>query len=123
MTEIENINVLNSSSSNDRWNPQYGEETEKLLSILFGNDIEAKEKVKEDTYHIMKLCGDPDNETNEDTGLVFGYVQSGKTLSFTTLTALARDNNYQIVIGLDSISLISSKIVSWIFSVVLSTTL
>ena len=25
-------------------------------------------------------------------------MQSGKTLSFTTLTALARDNNYQIVI-------------------------
>ena len=52
----------------------------------------------------MKLCGNPNEETNNDTGLVFGYVQSGKTLSFTTLTALARDNNYQIVIVLAGIS-------------------
>jgi len=104
MAEIENINALSSSSNNDNWNPEYGEETEKLLSKFFGNDIEAKEKVKEETYHIMQLCGNPENETNEDTGLVFGYVQSGKTLSFTTLTALARDNNYQIVIILAGIS-------------------
>ena len=104
MADIENINVLSSSSNNDNWNPEYGEETEKLLSKFFGNDIEAKEKVKEETYHIMQLCGNPERETNEDTGLVFGYVQSGKTLSFTTLTALARDNNYQIVIILAGIS-------------------
>jgi len=104
MAELENINVVNSSSNDDGWNPQYGEETEKLLSKFFGDDIEAKEKVKEETYHIMKLCGNPKNETNNDTGLVFGYVQSGKTLSFTTLTALARDNNYQIVIILAGIS-------------------
>ncbi|WP_457618086.1 Z1 domain-containing protein [Lutibacter sp.] len=104
MAKLENINVVNSSSNADSWNPQYGEETEKLLSKFFGDDIEAKEKVKEETYHIMKLCGNPKNETNNDTGLVFGYVQSGKTLSFTTLTALARDNNYQIVILLAGIS-------------------
>lgn len=104
MAEIENINVLSSSSNNGNWNPKYGEETEKLLSKFFGNDIKAKDKVKEETYHIMQLCGNPENETNEDTGLVFGYVQSGKTLSFTTLTALARDNNYQIVIILAGIS-------------------
>ena len=32
------------------------------------------------------------------TGLVVGYVQSGKTLSFTTVMALAHDNSYQLVI-------------------------
>lgn len=32
------------------------------------------------------------------TGLILGYVQSGKTLSFTSLIALARDNCYGIVI-------------------------
>lgn len=104
MSNIENINVISSSSEKGRWNPQYGEETEKLLSFFFGNDIEAKDKVKEETYHIMKLCGDPKSEKNKDTGLVFGYVQSGKTLSFTALTALARDNDYQIIIILAGIS-------------------
>jgi hypothetical protein len=105
MSKTENINIMSSSSSSDdNWTPEYGEESEKLLNKIFGDDTDAKDKVKEETYHIMKLCGNPNEETNNDTGLVFGYVQSGKTLSFTTLTALARDNNYQIVIVLAGIS-------------------
>lgn len=95
---------MSNSSNDENWTPEYGEESEKLLKKIFGDDIDAKEKVKEETYHIMKLCGNPCEEKNSDTGLVFGYVQSGKTLSFTTLTALARDNNYQIVIVLAGIS-------------------
>lgn len=104
MSKTENINIMSNSSSEDNWIPEYGEESEKLLNKVFGDDTVAKDKVKEETYHIMKLCGNPNEETNNDTGLVFGYVQSGKTLSFTTLTALARDNNYQIVIVLAGIS-------------------
>ncbi|MEE4001842.1 Z1 domain-containing protein [Tenacibaculum sp. FZY0031] len=104
MSKTENINIMSSSSNDESWTPEYGEESEKLLNKIFGDDTDAKEKVKEETYHIMKLCGNPNEETNNDTGLVFGYVQSGKTLSFTTLTALARDNNYQIVIVLAGIS-------------------
>lgn len=106
MSEIESINIMPNStkSNNNTWTPQYGEETEKLLNKVFGNDIDAKEKVREETYNIMKLCGNPNKSTNNDTGLVFGYVQSGKTLSFTALTALARDNDYQIVIILAGIS-------------------
>ena len=104
MSKTENINIMTSSSNDGSWTPEYGEESEKLLNKVFGNDTDAKEKVKEETYHIMKLCGNPNETTNDNTGLVFGYVQSGKTLSFTTLTALARDNNYQIVIILAGIS-------------------
>ena len=55
-------------------------------------------RVLDETYRIMQVCGNPNNSANNETGIVIGYVQSGKTLSFTTLTALARDNNYQIVI-------------------------
>jgi hypothetical protein len=36
--------------------------------------------------------------TGQATGLVLGYVQSGKTLSFTCLTALASDNRFPLVI-------------------------
>lgn len=94
------INMKN----NMKWIPEYGEETEKLLDKVFSNDPDAKEKVKKETYYIMQLCGNPNDATNNDTGLVIGYIQSGKTLSFTTLTAMARDNNYQIVIVLAGIS-------------------
>jgi len=104
MSKTENINTMSSSSNDENWIPEYGEESEKLLNKIFGDDLDAKDKVKEETYHIMKLCGNPKEEKNNNTGLVFGYVQSGKTLSFTTLTALARDNNYQIVIVLAGIS-------------------
>ena len=59
----------------------------------------------------MQVCGNPNIATNSETGMVIGYVQSGKTLSFTTLTALARDNNYQIVIVIagTSISLVNQS--------------
>lgn len=104
MSEFEKINALGDDSSSEYWNPTFGEETESLLSRIFGSDEDAKEKVKEETHHIMQLCGNPELEANNDTGLVFGYVQSGKTLSFTTLTALARDNGYQLVIVIAGIS-------------------
>jgi hypothetical protein len=40
----------------------------------------------------------PLGEVGQETGLVVGYVQSGKTLSFTTVAALARDNHFPLVI-------------------------
>lgn len=53
----------------------------------------------EETTHILSFCN-PHNAVNnpETTHLVVGYVQSGKTMSFTALTALARDNDYRVVI-------------------------
>jgi len=38
--------------------------------------------------------------TTTPTGLVVGYVQSGKTLSLTTVSSIARDNGYGIIIVL-----------------------
>src|SRR4051812_16701108 len=100
MTEI--IEIQN-NADNANWNPFVGDETNELLrSKGFANpDRTLNEngvRVLDETYRIMQVCGNPNTATNSETGIVIGYVQSGKTLSFTTLTALARDNNYQIVI-------------------------
>ena len=38
------------------------------------------------------------NNNLNNTGLIIGKIQSGKTLSFTSVMALARDNGYRIVI-------------------------
>lgn len=46
----------------------------------------------------MRQCANPRRPGDHNTGLIIGYVQSGKTLSFTSLSALARDNGYQIVL-------------------------
>ncbi len=57
--------------------------------------------LRRETAEIMSHCNPHDAVENpETTHLVFGYVQSGKTMSFTALTALARDNGYRLVIYL-----------------------
>lgn len=94
---------IQNNADNVNWNPFVGDETNELLrSKGFANpDRTLNEngvRILDETYRIMQLCGNPNTATNSETGIVIGYVQSGKTLSFTTLTALARDNNYKIVI-------------------------
>ena len=79
------------------WTPEVGEQTEDLLNYLKLDKISTERLVNE-TKAILSLCGNPKQKYNNETGLVFGYIQSGKTMSFTTLTALARDNGYQLVI-------------------------
>ena len=55
--------------------------------------------LKNETINILSNCCPPNsNKSFRNTGLVYGYVQSGKTMSFTTLCALAKDNSYRIVI-------------------------
>ncbi len=100
---------IQNSESNFNWNPFIGDETNGLLRsnsnfLEDGKLNSAGQRVLNETYRIMQSCGNPNNPTNAETGIVIGYVQSGKTLSFTTLTALARDNNYKIVIILGGTS-------------------
>lgn len=94
---------IQNSSTGKLWEPFIGEETSHLLrSKGFENSdgarSEAGERIVDETYRIMRSCCNPNEDNDSETGIVIGYVQSGKTLSFTTLTALARDNNFQIII-------------------------
>ncbi len=55
--------------------------------------------LREETMDILAHCNPHDAVWNDETThLVVGYVQSGKTMSFTGLTALAHDNGYRIVV-------------------------
>jgi hypothetical protein len=51
-----------------------------------------------ETTEILSHCINPVDTVGSTTGITIGYVQSGKTMSFTTLTALALDNGFRIVI-------------------------
>jgi len=93
----ETIRFIQSQNS-DKWSPIVGETTERLLTKQLGDNEEAKEILKRESYEILKLCGDPKLKNYSSTGLVVGYIQSGKTFSFTTVTALAKDNNYKLII-------------------------
>lgn len=98
---IEITGLLN--PNNSKWQPYQGEEITALIKHKgfidsAGNINSTGEKIIDETFKILEMCGDPNKSENIETGLVIGYVQSGKTLSFTSLTALANDNQYQIVI-------------------------
>jgi hypothetical protein len=75
------------------WDPIRGIETEALNLPATGRETIIGEAVR-----ILRRCVPPAAPQGEATGLVVGYVQSGKTMSFTTVAALARDNGYQLVI-------------------------
>jgi hypothetical protein len=99
--KTERISMLNQSGL--KWNPSVGAETLLLLNHI-GIPEESQRTLIQETTEILSNCGNTTQTTFNDIGLVFGYVQSGKTMSFTTLTALAKDNGYQMVIIIAGIS-------------------
>lgn len=89
------VPVTNAASGS--WSPQVGAEARGLLAHKL-KDAETRDTVLRDAAAILSRAIPPGGPSGAETGLVVGYVQSGKTLSLTTVAALARDNGYQIVI-------------------------
>lgn len=88
------VDVLpNGASAPPAWNPQPGTETSGLALPPGG-----AAQIIEEARRILQRCVAPGSMPQTQTGLVVGYVQSGKTTSFTTVAALARDNGYRMVI-------------------------
>jgi len=63
-----------------------------------GLDEKARSSLIQSAAEILGAGVNPADEKGSATGLVVGYVQSGKTMSFTTVIALARDNGFPLVI-------------------------
>lgn len=83
------------------WEPKEGAETTRFIErkhAQAGIPRHALENVVFEAQQILGRCVDPKGSTGQRTGLVVGYVQSGKTLSFTTLTALAHDNGFALIV-------------------------
>ena len=88
-----------------RWRPQLVEngEAQRLLQRQadIGLPQSARDEIVQSGIEIIARCVSPSEEADsQETGLVVGYVQSGKTLSFTTVAALACDNRFPLVIVL-----------------------
>lgn len=86
-----------------KWAPKVGEFTTTYLQGLSVDDL-SKVRILNESSQILANCLDPATPEFSEAGLVVGYVQSGKTMSFTTVTALARDNGYGIVIVLTGVT-------------------
>ena len=78
------------------WQPYIGPEATSFLTTRVPESSRAA--VRRSSAAILAKGIAPSAEPDQETGLIVGYVQSGKTMSFETVTALARDNGFQIVI-------------------------
>ena len=89
---VQDTNVLNKNVKCGKYLEGFID-GQKFLSSAGIKDLKGK------TFDILSHCNPHDATSNaETTHLVVGYVQSGKTMSFTALTALARDNGYRVII-------------------------
>ena len=86
-----------SSEQGNRWTPVEGEAFTNMIRVHEALSSDEKDQLTQETFSILQKCVNP-AKAGINTGLVIGYVQSGKTLSFTSLAALARDNQYRLVI-------------------------
>lgn len=82
------------------WSPAVGRLAEDLMD---GQNLDegSKERLVETSLRTLSRCGSPEEEgPHRGVHLVVGQIQSGKTLAFTTLMALARDNGFRLIIVL-----------------------
>ena len=100
------VTVLSKIKPPLRWEPKEGVFTDEFLrskskdpngpsydDLTVGDDSVLRE-----AQRILGRCLPPTEPAGAETGLVVGYVQSGKTMSFETVISLARDNGYGMVI-------------------------
>lgn len=88
-----------------RWEPKFGDFTEEFLRSkenpngpTYADLVNGEDSVLHEAQRILGRCLPPNEVEGRETGLVVGYVQSGKTMSFETVISLARDNGYGMVI-------------------------
>lgn len=96
--------ILPGSFAQTGWSPVAGSETAALLEHLRIPLKEDKDKVVSEAVAVLSQCLPPAKGVGRNTGLVIGYVQSGKTTSFTTVAALAKDNSFRLIIVLSGIT-------------------
>ncbi|HEX6534008.1 MAG TPA: Z1 domain-containing protein [Gemmatimonadaceae bacterium] len=95
------VAVLVPETSAGGWSPKTGYEGEAVLKKV---PLDSRDTVRDESLAVLSRCVPPTGPSQQRTGLVVGYVQSGKTLSFTTVAALARDNGFRLVIALTGTS-------------------
>jgi len=80
------------------WTPVVGDQLRVMLQGKSDLPQQERELAERQAISILGKCISPNESAKRETGLAVGYVQSGKTLSFTCVAALASDNRYPLVI-------------------------
>ena len=87
----------------DRSTWHYWPTLRQYLLTTKGWDAEAMRSLDDSSDRILRQLSEPSVEQSDIRGLVLGFVQSGKTASFTAVTAKAADAGYRLVIVLSGI--------------------
>ncbi len=98
------IEVIGAGQEGGEWIPVVGPETEALIGHFNLPDDKSRATVRDQAINVLRKCVPPTANDGTQTGLVVGYVQSGKTMSFTTVAALARDNGYEMIVVIAGVS-------------------
>jgi len=96
------IQIIESHPDDAMWQPVVGKVTSRLREYFVAKGVlptdEAAHRVINEACRVLSQCAPVTGRTAARTGLVCGYVQSGKTASMTAVSALAKDNGYRIII-------------------------
>jgi len=90
------VQPVRNDAPGGRWQPVVGPETYEFLDHVVPEA--SRDNVRDAAISILAHGTSPLEGAGAETGLVVGYVQSGKTMSFETAATLARDNGFQMVI-------------------------
>lgn len=98
MTDNDHLHSQLPESGGQRgnWRPESGQETHDFLEFVVPEA--SRYEVSRAATSILGRGISPGDSAGQETGLVVGYVQSGKTMSFETVAVLACDNGFQMVI-------------------------
>lgn len=98
MTDVRHDLIeVNPNVPGELWQPVTADEANALM-LHKGFKGPERAQILGEARRILSRCLPPTAGERYRTGLAVGYVQSGKTLSFTTIAALARDNDFRLVI-------------------------
>lgn len=87
----------------DRSKWHYWPTLRQYLATTKGWKTSALRSLDDTSDRILRQLSSPDVDGFDIRGLVLGYVQSGKTASFTAVTAKAADAGYRLIIVLSGI--------------------
>lgn len=100
------IKILGKINPPLKWSPVTGDATHSFVSSksnpnsgpTYEELTHGESSLVQEAMRILGRCLPPTEPFGSETGLVVGYVQSGKTMSFETVISLAKDNGYGLVI-------------------------
>jgi hypothetical protein len=83
----------------DKYDQYYSDRFNECYKEKLGPQV--RYTLSRDTESILNLCGSPDRETVKHVrGLVFGFVQSGKTLNYSSVANAAIGAGYDMIVVL-----------------------